>query len=131
MRENVTKPDNNRAWHYVIAPLVHFSFPWFFLIFAGLLKFYKTKLQNKNLLYLAIAFALPTLLFWATWQYKGQNYNLPAITALCIFGIVTLDFELPRWPFQIMGTIGFIAMFAMLALIYNFFPLPGWWKVLR
>ncbi len=129
MRENVTKPDNNRQWHYVIMPLLHFSVPWILMVLSGFLQFRKTPKQNQKMVMLGLALALPTLLFWATWSYKGQNYNLPAITAIMLFGFALASNNLPRISFQIMGLIGLIALFGLLFFLYHFFPLPGWFKL--
>lgn len=128
MRENVMKADNNRAWHYVVTPLLHFALPWTLVFFFGLARALKTTAPARPLQLLGLSLALPTILFWASWAYKGQNYNLPAMSALFVFAVASFDRDIPRIAFQAVGALGLAALVGAIALVFRFLPLPDWWS---
>ncbi len=127
MRENLTKGGNNRHWSYVVEPLLHFALPWTIIILFGFLKFYKK--LNTKLFRLGISISVPTILFWMYWEYKGQNYNLPTMSALLLVGFAYFEKEIPRICFQIVGALGVIAVILGFAILFRFMPLPYWWNL--
>jgi hypothetical protein len=76
---------------------------------------------------LGAAMALPTLLFWASWTYKGQNYNLPAMPALLLFGWACFNGSPPRLAWRLSGALGAAAIALVVAVVAHFWPLPAWW----
>ena len=129
MRENVTKANNNRSWDYVVAPLLHFALPWTTVLVLGLVRGFKPPKESRRLLLLGLSVALPTIIFWATFRYKGQNYNLPALSALFVAGMACFSKSIPRFAYVVMGIIGLLALILTMILIFHFMPLPGWWKL--
>lgn len=129
LRENITKPDNNRSWSYVLEPLLHFSLPWTLIFFASFFKLKKLSGEKKSMALAGLSIALPTIFFFTTWPYKGQNYNLPAMCGLFVFALAVLEDKIPRIAYQVIGFIGLIAAVACIMFIFHFFPLPGWWKL--
>ncbi|MBI2605653.1 MAG: glycosyltransferase family 39 protein [Deltaproteobacteria bacterium] len=128
MRENVMKANNNRAWHYVVNPLLHFALPWTLVFFFGLARAWKAPASARPLQLLGLSLALPTIFFWASWTYKGQNYNLPAMSALFIFAVASFDRDIPKIAFQIVGALGLAALICAMVLVFHFLPLPDWWS---
>lgn len=127
LRENMTKGGNNRHWSYVVEPLLHFALPWTIIILAGIFKFFKNK--NNNLIRLGLSLSIPTILFWMSWQYKGQNYNLPTMSALLLFAFASFEKDIPRFCYQIVGALGVIAVILGFAILFRFMPLPTWWNL--
>jgi 4-amino-4-deoxy-L-arabinose transferase-like glycosyltransferase len=139
LREQFEKANNNRTWDYVMSPLLHFLLPWTFVILGAIARFVVAPLPKRRsalkqkidlpMIKLALGMALPTLLFWCTWTYKGQNYNLPALPAILLFGWATFKGELPRWALRGAGALGVLAFLFSAALISHFWPLPVWWSI--
>ncbi len=127
MRENITKGGNNRHWSYVVEPLLHFALPWTMIVLFAFFKF--SKKHTNRLARLGLSLSLPTILFWMCWEYKGQNYNLPTLSALFVFALACFDKSIPRICFQITGAIGLLAVILAIALLFRFLPLPTWWDV--
>lgn len=131
-REQFNKGSNNRSWSYVVVPLLYFALPWTFVLLFGLLKLVRAKTRSAidlSMVKLGLTIALPTILFWSTWDYKGQNYNLPTMPALLVLGWACFKGEIPRWSFRLAGGLGVLTLFAAVALITHFWPLPGWWAL--
>lgn len=139
LREQFEKANNNRTWDYVITPLLHFLLPWTFLTLGAMARLLAMPMPKKRaalkksvdltMLKLGVGMALPTLLFWATWTYKGQNYNLPTLSALLLFGWAAFNGNLPRWAFRSAGILGLITFVLVATLIAHFWPLPEWWSL--
>jgi 4-amino-4-deoxy-L-arabinose transferase-like glycosyltransferase len=128
MREQFQKAHNNRSWTYVTKPLFHFALPWTFIILYGLVKLVrKRKIFDRQMLKLGAAMALPTLLFWAVWSYKGQNYNLPALSAILLFAWGCFNGNVPRGALRAAGGLALLALIALISVIGHFWPLPQWW----
>ncbi len=124
LRENIGKPNNNRAWHYVVLPLLHFSFPWTLILLFSLTKIFK---KWPPYLKCALAIALPTIIFWSAWKYKGQNYNLPALPALLFLTWGLLNGKIPPLLFKITAVLSFIFLICTTFVVLHFRPLPHWW----
>lgn len=142
LREQFEKANNNRQWDYVMKPLIHFLLPWTFVVLAGLAKVlvhFLPKGQEKKtplssavdmpMLKLGLAMSLPTLLFWCTWTYKGQNYNLPAIPAILLFGWACFNGNAPRSTLRGAGLVGILGLLLTIGLVSQFIPLPDWWSL--
>ena len=132
-REQFEKANNHRSWEYVMRPLLYYALPWTFVILAAVyrsLRSNKAMRQTADLPMVKLGFAMsaPTLLFWCLWTYKGQNYNLPAIPALLLFGWACFKGNIPRWPIRAAGVIGALAFVVALGIVWHFWPLPGWWN---
>lgn len=132
-REQFEKGNNGRTWDYVLKPLIHFSLPWTFVVIASIVKFLKSprlSLQSKDsdLVKLGLAMCLPTFLFWCTWSYKGQNYNLPALPALLLFSWAVFSGSVPAWAKRAVGVLGVITLVLAIGVIAHFSPLPDWWS---
>ncbi|MGE4231973.1 MAG: ArnT family glycosyltransferase [Bacteriovoracia bacterium] len=126
-RENISKPNTNRPWHYVMIPLTYFLFPWTFIVLSGIIEAVKKKFRDTDTLFLGLAIAIPSILFWCFWSYKGQNYNLPNMIGLVIAALALHNGEPPKWVFSVTGVIGLIASMAFVYVMIHFWPLPSWW----
>lgn len=145
-REQFQKGGNNRAWHYPTLPLLHFTLPWTLIILAGAGKLVHRAVSGKRrfaalpqqfvvdaqMATLGAAMAVPTILFWMTWDYKGQNYNLPILPALILFGFAcfaktSIEPKVPPAVHRITSFVGLAAAFVFIALLAHFWPLPAWW----
>jgi hypothetical protein len=132
LREQLQKGSNGRTWDYVMKPLLHFMLPWTFVVVGAvprLIRARKPKAPPADLpmVKLGLAMALPTIAFWCLWSYKGQNYNLPAIPALLLFGWAAYDGAPPRWATATAGLLGLLAGFIAVGVVSHFSPLPDWW----
>jgi 4-amino-4-deoxy-L-arabinose transferase-like glycosyltransferase len=137
LREQFAKANNSRAWHYPMMPLLHFALPWTFIVLAGFkrlpLLFASNGARNANstidipLARIGLSMAIPSLLMWATWSYKGQNYNLPILPALLFFGWACFKGQPPRWTIRAAGALGLISGILLFAIVAHFSPLPAWW----
>ncbi|MEW6055421.1 MAG: hypothetical protein AB1540_02310 [Bdellovibrionota bacterium] len=139
LREQFQKANNRRAWHYVLLPLIHFALPWTFVVLAGLAKMARMaflspqkrlsllKKADLQMMKLGLAIALPSLVMWSTWTYKGQNYNLPTMAGLLLFGWACFNGEIPKLATRLAGAIGLVFFAALLAVVLHFWPLPDWW----
>ncbi|MBI3557210.1 MAG: glycosyltransferase family 39 protein, partial [Deltaproteobacteria bacterium] len=131
-REQFEKSNNHRTWDYVMRPLLYYGLPWTFVVLAGIIRALRaSKLMRQTadlpMVKLGVAMSAPTLLFWCLWTYKGQNYNLPAIPALLLFGWACFNGNIPRWSIRAAGALGTLAFFVALGLVWHFWPLPSWW----
>lgn len=139
-REQFEKANNNRSWSYVMSPLLHFALPWTVVIAAGLIKGIRALRESAraraervsmdlDMVKLGAAMCLPTMLFWCVWTYKGQNYNLPTMPAMLLFGFAFFQGSAPRWAYQVVGAIGAVTLMLVLSLFAHFWPLPEWWSM--
>ena len=113
-------------------PLLYYTLPWTFVIIAGVVKSFRarrsmTSSADLPMVKLGLAMSLPTLLFWCLWTYKGQNYNLPAIPALLLFGWACFKGVVPRWTLKAAGLLGLTAFLLIGGILLHFWPLPDWW----
>lgn len=139
LREQFEKANNHRSWDYVMQPLIHFLLPWTLVVFAALAKLVlryiprpAKKISDETIdlpmVKLGLAMALPTILFWCTFSYKGQNYNLPAIPAILLFGWACFNGNVPRGAFRGAGLLGLLVLVMVIGLVSQFIPLPEWWS---
>jgi 4-amino-4-deoxy-L-arabinose transferase-like glycosyltransferase len=131
LRETFQKGGNGNHWSYVLKPLLHFTLPWTFVLFAALLPRGKKRAGRKwhhdPMLTLGLCLALPSIVFWTCWSYKGQNYNLPTLPALFLAAWAVLSGKFPRWAFQVTGALGAVAAVVLLLFYGHFWPLPDWY----
>ncbi|HRK01060.1 MAG TPA: glycosyltransferase family 39 protein [Oligoflexia bacterium] len=147
-REQFQKGGNNRAWHYPTLPLIHFLLPWTLIVFAavgkllwratsGKRRFMSMPNQfaiDRRMMLLGAAVSVPTILFWMFWDYKGQNYNLPILPGLLLFGFACfakahVEPKPPMLVYRIVSFLCLAALFAFIGLIAHFWPLPEWWNI--
>lgn len=128
-RENFDKPDNGRHFDYVIRSLPHFAFPWTFIVLAGLVRGLTSfrKLKDKRLFLLGLSVSVVNIFFFSIFRYKGQNYNLPTMSALLLLGWAAFDGKIPSWSNRTTATILAIALPILIAL-FIYFGKPAWWS---
>lgn len=145
-REQMNKVNNARSWTYVVQPLSYFLMPWTFLVLGGLLRLIKWALSGSkandaqaskkgianidiDMVKLGLSIALPSILFFSIFRYKGQNYNLPTMPALLLFGFACFSGKFPRSLLALAGAVGTIAFAFVAGLVLHFWPLPIWWSI--
>ena len=152
-RENVGKPDNGRHIDYVLRSLPHFLFPWVAVTLGGLGILVVRWVQrwkgfgallgqnlsrapalvlsaDETLARLGVAAALPTIIFFCAFPYKGQNYNLPALSLLLIAAWAAFPGGVPRWSHRVAGVLNAAVFLAVCAVCARFFlptGVPEWW----
>lgn len=134
-RENLGKPSNGRTWMYPTYSLPHFAWPWTLALLVSLVTcikgIFEKRRELRNAFLFPLLFSLPTLLFFCTFPYKGQNYNLPTIPILLI-SIFILHRPFPRFFKFSFWPIGFLTLlFACLLSMILFYleAWPEWWSV--
>ncbi|MGK5086768.1 hypothetical protein WDW86_04365 [Bdellovibrionota bacterium FG-2] len=145
LRENWSKADNGgSSTEAVSAVFSFFLLPWMFVVWAALgdsvLGLFRKRSPGDAPAFftsrgfmLALAVALPNLLFFTLFRYHGQNYSLPVVSALVLFAVL-------QWQQSQMSSrkIIFIALlFSLLAWFFvpgfifaiqtRFVDLPSWW----
>jgi 4-amino-4-deoxy-L-arabinose transferase-like glycosyltransferase len=148
-RENVGKPSNGRGVGFVLESLPHFMFPWTPVVLGGLVLYVIRSVsrwkgfgirirQNLSkaktaplpadvvLSRLGFALALPTIIFFCSFPYKGQNYNLPTLPLLALTGFALFPGGVPRWSHRIAGALIGIAFLILCALYARFHYFNPW-----
>lgn len=132
-RENVQKPDNGRHVDYVLRSIPHFLFPWtgFALVgfFKGAWKLTRNRKNTNMLIKLGIGMCVPTFLFFCAFPYKGQNYNMVALSPLLLAGLAFYDGVIPQWSQRLASITVGIAALLLTILFSHFFhaEIPSWW----
>jgi hypothetical protein len=137
-RENVNKVNNGRHIDYVLRSLPHFMFPWTGAALAGIYYTFGHMIRPKKffqsdpvMAQLGLSMALPTIVFFCAFPYKGQNYNIPTISCIILMGFATFG-TFPKWSHKLASVIGVVALLLFSALIgrfFGFFNMPQWWPV--
>jgi 4-amino-4-deoxy-L-arabinose transferase-like glycosyltransferase len=131
IRENTAKVNNNRPASYVLLPLIHFFLPWTLLIFTKLknLKSLFNKEPTSKLALIALSISIPTIIFFSTFRYKGQNYNLPAGFGLILAPLILTKGNFNKTAITIIGWLTLILSMIFLFIVLHFYPLPSWWSM--
>jgi 4-amino-4-deoxy-L-arabinose transferase-like glycosyltransferase len=131
LREQFNKDKNYRAWHYVVTPLLYFTFPLSLYVLSSFTRLLKIRITNMfkasdlTGVQIGLAMASPTILFWSLWSYKGQNYNLPTVPVLIFLAFATYRGYINTKSLKWVGYAGLLAPVLSWIVIYRFLATAG------
>jgi len=147
-RETLQKPANGSKWHYPVVPFfTYFLLPWmipsFVAYYDGISRYWRrsrpirSTIGSRRVVALGVSLVIPSVAFFIWHPYRGQNYNLPAISGLILIVTSLWATRANTWNkyYQIsLGLTSLLVFGVVSALTYftrHYDPMPFWWSSWR